>query len=83
MIKRRGLVPHVSVSIQTTLSAEVHLERQFLLEEQRLNKERSMINRVGTLKQFQIAKDGIRTKCNLNKGEWGKMVHLLRQFARF
>jgi hypothetical protein len=44
MIKRRVFIPHVSLSIQTTVSAEVYLERQILLEEQRLNKDKSLTN---------------------------------------
>jgi hypothetical protein len=39
----------MSTSLQTTLAAEAHLaERQFLLDEQTLNREKSLIYRTGT-----------------------------------
>jgi hypothetical protein len=41
-------VPNMSMSLQTTLAAEAHLaEGQFLLKEQTLNKEKSLIYRTG------------------------------------
>jgi hypothetical protein len=38
----------MSMSLQTTLAAEAHLAGQFLLEEQTLNIEKSLIYRTGT-----------------------------------
>jgi hypothetical protein len=41
--------PNTSTSLQTTLAADAHLaEGQFLLEEQTLNKAKSLIYRTGT-----------------------------------
>jgi hypothetical protein len=51
MIKKTVLVLNASTSLQTTLTAETHLrvaEGQFLLEEQTLNIEKSLIYRAGT-----------------------------------
>jgi hypothetical protein len=43
------LAPNTSISLQTTLAAEAHLaEGQYLLEEQTLNKVKSLIYRAGT-----------------------------------
>jgi hypothetical protein len=43
------LAPNTSTSLQTTLAAEAHLaEGQFLLEEQTLNKAKSLMYRAGT-----------------------------------
>jgi hypothetical protein len=48
-----GFVPNMSTSLQTTLAAEAHLaEGQFLLEEQTLNIEKSLIYRTGIIIQF-------------------------------
>jgi hypothetical protein len=48
-LKRTFLAPNTSTSLQTTLEAEVHLaEGQLLLEEQTLNKAKSLIHQAGT-----------------------------------
>jgi hypothetical protein len=49
----------MSKSLQTTLAAEAHLaEGQFLLEEQTLNIEKSLIYRTGTRKPTVSKTDG-------------------------
>jgi hypothetical protein len=59
------------VSPQITLGAEVHLaEKQFLLEEQSSNTEKSLIYRAGTRKpSFQKRLTKIEAKVNLSKEE--------------
>jgi hypothetical protein len=48
MIKEIVLAPNRSTSLQTTLASDAHLaEGQFLLEEQTLNKGKSLMYRAG------------------------------------
>jgi hypothetical protein len=56
MIPKNSLVPNTSKHLQTILSAEVHLEKgQFLLQEQALNKAKSLICRAVEDKEFPKA----------------------------
>jgi hypothetical protein len=63
------LAPNSSAFLQALLAAETHLnEGQFLLEEQVLNKAKSLIYCAGTRKStISKRKDRMNTKVNLNK----------------
>jgi hypothetical protein len=56
------LAPNTSTFLQTTLAADAHLaEGQFLLEEQTLNKAKSLIYEAGT-RRTAISKTGQNLK---------------------
>jgi hypothetical protein len=71
MVKKNSFGSRYVTSMQTTLAAEAHLaEGQVLLEEETLNKAKSLINRAGTLAKtnnFQNKRIEFSTKVNLNK----------------
>jgi hypothetical protein len=55
-----GLAPNTSTFLQTTLAAEAHLpEGQFLLEEQTINKVKSLMYREGTRRPAIAKTEGL------------------------
>jgi hypothetical protein len=79
-------VPNMSTSLQTTLAAEAHLaEGQFLLQEQTLNIEKSLIYRTGAPKtnSFQNRRAKFRPTVNLRKEECIKMISPLMYSVQF
>jgi hypothetical protein len=60
------MAPNTSTSLQTTLTSDAHLAQgQFLLEEQTLNKVKSLIYRAGTRRTTISKTEGRNTEPKL------------------
>jgi hypothetical protein len=57
------------------LAAEVHLGGQFIVEKQKLDIEKLLIHRAGTGREQLQTRTEFKTKTNLSKEQYIKMIH--------